>query len=362
MTTGTTSGRRGAPLTFLVAVVGGWAAARVATFTPLWEDTPPAVIVANSPEHKVVEVAQFAPEVRLALPDAGSSGAVVADVRYRLADRSPLAHPEAPYLAVERQANIHPNAPATQAGELVSAVLVSAAPYLAGVAVPAAPAGEPTRPARRWSADSWLLLRDDSTPALLAAKPSYGRSQAGAVLRYGLAPASAHLPQVHVRASSALAGPDEQEAAVGLSARLGREVPVRVAGELRVSDAGGQSELRPAIYAVTELPPFSLPLGFAGEVYLQGGYVGGSFATAFVDGQTRLERQVARTGAGGLSLGVGAWGGAQHGAGRLDLGPTAALSFRLGAARGRIAADYRFRVAGDAAPASGPALTVSAGF
>ena len=36
--------------------------------------------------------------------------------------------------------------------------------------------------------------------------------------------------------------------------------------------------------------------------------------------------------------------------------------FRVGEARGRLAADYRFRVAGDAEPRSGPALTVSAGF
>ena len=40
-----------------------------------------------------------------------------------------------------------------------------------------------------------------------------------------------------------------------------------------------------------------------------------------------------------------------------DVGPTAAVTFRLGDARGRVAADYRFRVAGDAEPSSGPALT-----
>lgn len=357
-----TSGRRGAPLTFLVAVVGGWAVARVATFTPLWEEATPAAILANSPEHKTVEVAQFAPEVRLVLPDAGSPGAVVADdARYRLADGSIVADGEALHLAAAQEAKLYPSAPGAQTAEPALAMLRPAAPYPAGV-VPVVPASSPPRLASRWSADGWLLLRDDSAPALLAAKPSYGRSQAGAVLRYNLAPDSAHLPQAYVRATGALAGRREQEVAAGLSARLGRSVPLRVAGELRVSETGGKSELRPAVYAVTELPSFKLPLGFSGEAYLQGGYVGGSYATAFVDGQTRLERQVMRTGAGELSFGAGAWGGAQRGASRLDLGPTAALSFRLGAARGRIAADYRFRVAGGAAPASGPALTVSAGF
>ena len=118
--------------------------------------------------------------------------------------------------------------------------------------------------------------------------------------------------------------------------------------------------------AVTEFPPVSLPLGTRGEAYVQGGYVGGRSATAFVDGQARVERPVVRSGEAEVTAGVGAWGGAQKGAARLDIGPTAAVSFRLGprsfGARGRVAADYRIRVAGDAEPASGPALTLSAGF
>jgi len=102
--------------------------------------------------------------------------------------------------------------------------------------------------------------------------------------------------------------------------------------------------------------------GVRGEAYVQAGYVGGRFATAFVDGQARAERRVARLGEAEITAGTGAWGGAQKGAGRLDIGPTAAVSFRLGEARGRVAADYRFRVAGEAEPKSGPALTLSAGF
>ncbi len=121
-------------------------------------------------------------------------------------------------------------------------------------------------------------------------------------------------------------------------------------------------KLRPAAYAVTELAPFRLPFGASGEVYLQGGYVGGRFATAFVDGQARVERPLARVGETELRAGAGAWGGAQKGAARLDVGPTAALAFNLGEARGRLSADYRFRITGDAQPASGPALTISAGF
>jgi hypothetical protein len=137
---------------------------------------------------------------------------------------------------------------------------------------------------------------------------------------------------------------------------------VVTAGELRLTRAGGQTSARPAAYAVTELPRIDLPAGFKGEAYAQAGYVGGDFATAFVDGQLKLDRQLARLGNAELRAGGGAWGGAQKGAARLDIGPSATLAFKLGETNSRLSMDWRFRVAGDAAPKSGPALTISAGF
>ena len=236
---------------------------------------------------------------------------------------------------------------------------------MAGIpaAAPAFARAPSPRPSDRWSADAWLLLRGDGgIEPVAAGRPSYGRSQAGAVVRYSLAPGSRHRPQAYVRASSALGGAREQDIAAGLSARPGSRWPVRVAVEARMSRTEPGVDLRPAAFAVTELPALELPLGMRGEAYLQGGYVGGRFATAFIDGQARIERPLARWQDGELSGGAGVWGGAQKGSARLDVGPTAAVSFRLGDSRGRIAADYRFRVAGEAQPASGPALTLSAGF
>lgn len=233
----------------------------------------------------------------------------------------------------------------------------AAAPMLA-----AAPAQAIVAAASRWSADAWLLMRDDTASPILSGRPSYGRSQAGGVLRYRLAPASPLRPHAYVRASSALAGAREQELATGLSARPLASLPVRVAVEARIGETDRGTRIRPAAYAVTEFPPLRLPHGLRAEAYAQGGYVGGDYATAFVDGQARLERPLIRRGEVELSAGAGLWGGAQRDAARLDLGPTAAVTFRLGEARGRVAADYRFRVAGDAEPSSGPALTLSAGF
>lgn len=257
-----------------------------------------------------------------------------------------LSHMELPpfLLAYLQGAPVPPGVPAA------APLLVGASKSSAALAV------------SRWSADGWLLLRQDTTASFASDRPSYGRSQAGAVVRYALAPASGHRPQAYVRASTALSGARERELAAGFSARPLAGMPVRLAAEARVSDTRDGTALRPAVYAVSEFPPVELPLGTRSEAYLQAGYVGGRFATAFVDGQGRIERPLARWGEAELVAGAGAWGGAQKGSARLDIGPTAALAFRLGDARGRLAADYRFRVAGGAEPSSGPAVTISAGF
>ena len=150
---------------------------------------------------------------------------------------------------------------------------------------------------------------------------------------------------------------------MGASVRLVPSLPVRVAAEGRVTETAAGREVRPAIFAVTELPPARLPLGLRGEGYAQAGDVGGNYATAFVDGQARVDGKLARPGEDTeLRAGLATWGGAQKGAARLDVGPSATLSFRLGEARSRVAVDYRIRVAGDAEPGSGPVVTFSAGF
>jgi hypothetical protein len=63
--------------------------------------------------------------------------------------------------------------------------------------------------------------------------------------------------------------------------------------------------------------------------------------------------------------GAGAWGSYQTGtpdASRLDLGPSVATQLPLGRWSLNMSADYRFRVAGNAQPGSGPALTIGTSF
>ncbi len=222
-----------------------------------------------------------------------------------------------------------------------------------------------TPPVSRWSGDAWLLYRTGGTGLLAGgfAPPTYGASQAGAVLRYRLDPGSDHRPALYLRATSGIAVPRGEEAALGLSVRPVAGLPVAALTELRATQFGGQVRLRPAATLVSELPSFALPGGLRGEVYVQGGYVGGTGATGFVDGQIKVDRRLARIGRADLRLGGGVWGGAQQGAARLDAGPSASLGLPLGGpASARLAMDWRFRLTGSAAPQSGPAVTLSAGF
>ena len=138
-------------------------------------------------------------------------------------------------------------------------------------------------------------------------------------------------------------------------------MPVRILGEVRATRSSGHVEVRPAVLAVTELARIELPLDLSAEGYAQGGWVGGSYATAFADGQARVTNIIA-LGPARLRLGAGAWGGAQKFASRLDVGPTAAVDLGRGAVSARLSVDYRMRVAGNASPGDGLAVTLSTGF
>lgn len=248
---------------------------------------------------------------------------------------------------------------------------VAAAPQLLAPSPPVPYLPAAAAEAWRWSADGWLLWREGGNgfnlpgaglPGASLPSGAYGSSQAGLVLRYHLAPDSRLRPTLYLRASSGLYQPRGEELAAGLALRPLAKVPVALMAEGRVTRTTSGNVVRPAAAIVTELPQARLPLGLRAETYAQAGWVGGRDQTPFIDGQARIDRPVARSGGAELRLGAGAWGGAQRGASRLDLGPSATLDLPVGPLRTRLSADYRLRVAGDAAPGSGVAVTFSAGF
>jgi hypothetical protein len=363
--------RRGQPLVVLILLLTGWVAARAA----VWEGPFAEMQTADRPQL-----------LTRASPKIASPPAVVMVAKAATVSRQIEAAP----LAVIAPAAISwPMARPVAAAPLPQAVMITPAPlaprvaaghqmlWLAVVAQLPLPAVlferrdedqatmiKPGGTAKRWSADSWLLLRQDGAATVNNgfSAPSYGASQIGAVIRYRLATGNAHKPSLYLRASGAVRVPHDEEVAAGFSARPLARLPIVAMAEMRVTRAVGAAMLRPAAALVSEFPPLDLPLGLRAEAYAQAGYVGGRKPSAFADGQLHLTRRLARIGGMELRAGGAAWGGAQQGASRVDAGPTASLGLPIGPANTRLSADWRFRIAGSAAPGTGPAVTLSAGF
>lgn len=226
----------------------------------------------------------------------------------------------------------------------------------------AQPGAMPRR--NRWSLEAWAFLRDGSGSAAIAQGrvPSYGASQAAVVVGYRLAPGNPRDPRAYVRAYKALIDNGEKELAAGLSVRPLAALPMRMHAELRATRRAGRVDTRPAAFVTSELAPLALPLHMRAEAYVQAGYVGGRNGTGFADGQLHVLRDVGQFDLGMVSLGAGAWGGAQEGAERVDIGPSLRFDVKLDKVPARLALDYRERVAGNADPASGLALTLSGRF
>lgn len=367
----TASQRQGQPLWALAGILLGWIALRSALFElPI---VPPEAVT-RLPSTIVGLVRT--PPAELAATRIGASVAEPALM-------PPIAHREAgwPLLAPEvatpppMQPALLPPLPRASSDtarraaghNLMWMAAMQAIPLLPEVA--AALSGVPAaqldrRPQNsRWSGDAWLAWRPGTSGlTAAAATPVYGAGQAGAVLRYDLAPGSPNRPAGYLRAVHALNGAPEDDLAAGLAVRPLAGVPVMAHGEARLSRRGSGSELRPAAFLSAGVDDAPLAAGVTVRGYAQGGYVGGRDATAFADGSLIADKAVWRDRDNVLSAGAGTWGGVQRGAGRLDLGPSASLRFRLGDGTARLSADYRLRIAGKAEPATGAALTLSAGF
>jgi hypothetical protein len=396
--------RKGEPVWVLVAIIGGWIGVRAATWDVIGGDSdlgfgrmvaaaargpvvhapvraapaPPPAVAHDPLPMPLIAPAPMVPDtpvrpVALREPGEGVVGTVGG---HQLLWLAAVAHMPLAYDLARRGAAAYIKAraaPAVDGGvapperaefHVIPAAALTDPRAAAWFVAPAAPVAHRSA-LPRWSGDGWLLWRDGGNGARSGSVllPSYGANQVGAVLRYRLAPTSGFRPTVYARAYGALNGTGEREVAAGVSARVLPQVPVIVMAEARASHfAGGTTHVRPAVTLVTELPPVMLPGAMRAETYVQAGYVGGLASTPFVDGQFRLEHVAAHKGRTELRLGGGAWGGAQKGAGRMDVGPTATVAFATARAGAHVSVDWRFRVAGNAMPGSGPAVTLAAGF
>ena len=193
------------------------------------------------------------------------------------------------------------------------------------------------------------------------ANGQYGGSQAGVILSYRLFNRPDPEISLYGRLSAALAPVSQEEIAAGMRIRPVRKVPLAVHAEQRF-DAGSGRAAGTAFYATGGTGPDPIVERFALETYAQAGYVLGRNETYFFDGSATVQRPIADFDGRRLSAGAGLWAGGQRDIHRLDAGPRVSLELPLGTSLTRIAVDARVRVAGNARPGSGAALTVSTSF
>ncbi|HZF95031.1 MAG TPA: hypothetical protein VEZ20_09185 [Allosphingosinicella sp.] len=210
----------------------------------------------------------------------------------------------------------------------------------------------PERPGR-WSGSAWLLLRRDEGPAL-AQGGTLGGSQAGLRIGYRLNRDRDRPLSIAARLYAPAGDRRAAEAALGLEWRPLARLPVSLVAERREA-LGPRGRSAFAVGGHGGVSGTRLAGGFRLDAYGQAGVVGTRSRELYADGAARVTIP-----AGGLDVGAGISGGAQPGASRLDVGPI--VSLLLPSARLRVSAEWRFRIAGDARPDSGPALTVGTDF
>lgn len=216
----------------------------------------------------------------------------------------------------------------------------------------------PTGNESRWSATGYLFWRPGSGRPSLAGGGALGESQAAARLAYRLTDGPVRTA-LAARLYSPLHGKGA-EVAAGIDVQPHRRVPVRLSVERRVGlDHAGRDAW--SAYAAGGFYAEPVAGALVVDGYAQAGAVGIKARDLFVDGALRAGRRIA---AGDMTIliGAGAWGAAQPGVERIDAGPRLAISVPAGAHRLSIAAEGRLRVAGQARPGSGAALTVGVDF
>lgn len=206
---------------------------------------------------------------------------------------------------------------------------------------------------------AWLLARSGGGTPAISGQAALGGSQAG--LRGSWRLDRAGSAEAFVRLASSGRPGDGAEGAVGIALRPHRRLPLHLVAERRQALAGTGGRSAFAAYAVGGVD--SRPAGPALiDAYGAAGVVGLGARDLFAEGSAVARIPLARLGPADLSAGGGVWAAAQPGASRIDVGPRAQLRWGDGPVRPVLSLDWRQRIAGDARPGSGPALTVGVDF
>lgn len=372
--------RRDAPaLRFLLLFLGGWVVVRaMANWNPAVPLPPPGA--PPTPWTREAPAPLWTAAAAATTPDAlpNSAMANAGAVRSAIPAAPPTAEPDAaPPLFGDggRGGGLHNMRLALMArllppsidGGARAALAVGGAIWMP-VEAPARTAppggGQPfwmQRQLAGWSLGGWAYLRGGSTaaPGGIAAAGQLGGSQAGARLAYGFGDTGRL--RAYARATLAIAQPRQRDLAFGLSFAPVARWPVDIAVEQRVA-AGSQGRTALAAMVSGGVGDVALPHRFRLEAYGQAGIVGAQRRDGFADGAVVVDREIAQIARASVHLGGLAAGSVQPGAARVDVGPRLTLRLPDVGEGTRLALDWRQRVAGDARPGNGAALTLAADF
>ncbi len=354
-------------LRFLALAMIGWGGLRAATLGVL----PGAALFRIAPSEAKAPpiVATLFPPIE-PLPGADDKAAEDAFLAAAARDTgkpSPSVYPSIPWPAPpshyrtsiipEPAPAFYASIPALDQWPLARIAAASGSPLKSSVAVPGQSVPQALRGAAfdRLQLTSWAMLRSPqvlgSSPSSLASGGTLGGSQAGARLAYNFNRQLA----ATLRSTSAV-GKRGGEVAIGARIQPLGGIPLWVTAERRQRlgrFGGGRNAF--ALFIEGGVYERPMPWRFRLDAYFQGGVVGFHHRDRFIDGAMTLTRPVYKK----FSAGLGLWGGAQPGLYRVDAGPRVTMRVRDNI---KVHLDYRQRLAGNAAPASGPALTLAGDF
>jgi hypothetical protein len=363
-------------LRFLGVAVLGWATFRAATLDALRgaelfridrsEAKAPPIVPTHFPPIDPIAAAsegQAWTDLREAglsyfgaADSAMPSRTVVVPVYYPVAS-TPAGATALANLLPEPRAQFFPGTPVLDEWPLSRIAASSMPPLRSTVVTPAqsVPGALKRSGIDRLQLTSWALLRAQSAGTAgtgsLASGGSLGASQAGARLTYYFTRQIA----ATLRSSSDV-GRRGGEIAAGVRIQPVAGIPVWIDAERRQRIGrygGGRNAF--ALFFEGGVYDRRMPLNLSLDAYLQGGVVGLRKRDRFIDGGLTLTRPVYKQ----FSAGLGVWGGAQPGVYRVDAGPRVTMRVRNNL---RVHLDWRQRLAGNALPGSGPAITLAGDF
>ena len=202
---------------------------------------------------------------------------------------------------------------------------------------------------------AWIVWRPDAAGQPLGTGGQLGGSQAGA--RIFLPVALKDRLRLSLRAYAPLEQLTAYEVAPGISLRPFAAIPIELVAERRLH-AGRQTQDATSVFLAGGGSSTKQGSAWRADVYAQAGMVGLQPPMLFADGAATVRRSVG----GRRAIGLGLWGGIQPGLKRLDIGPSATTMIGPSSFNKRLTLDWRVRVAGDARPGSGIAITMSKDF